>query len=116
MTWFSLPATQATSPAVFHDAQGAAAWLAAQPQANVPAMLTAFETQIGALNRYRMAPRERFKTMEVLRKAVFAVSNDCQRRYENKALPLLPAEQAMLDAVRRLWRSCTVAYQHCLQS
>ena len=116
MTWFSLPATQATSPAVFHDAQGAAAWLAAQPQANVPAMLTAFETQIGALNRYRMAPRERFKTMEVLRKAVFAVSNDCQRRYENKALPLLPAEQTMLDAVRRLWRSCTIAYQHCLQS
>ncbi len=116
MTWFSLPTTQATNAAVFHDAQGASAWLAAQPQANVPAMLSAFGTQIDALNRYRLAPRERFKIMETLRKAIFAVSNDCQRRYENKALPLLPAEQAMLDAVRRLWRSCAVAYQHCLQS
>lgn len=116
MTWFSLPATQAANQAVFRNAESASAWLATQPQANTPAMLSAFQTQIDAFNRYKLSPRERFKTMDVLRKAVFAVSNDCRRRFEGKPLPLAAAEQSTLDAVRRLWRSYAVAYQHCLQA
>lgn len=116
MTWFPLPATQAANQAAFRDAESAAKWLAEQPQANTPAMLSGFQTQIDAFNRYKLPPRERFKTMEVLRKAVFAACNDCRRRFEGKPLPLAAAEQSPLDAVRRLWRSCAVAYQHCLQA
>ena len=41
MTWFSLPETQTVNRAAFHDAAGAATWLAGQPQANVTAMLDA---------------------------------------------------------------------------
>lgn len=116
MTGFSLPSTQATNLADFRDAKSAEKWLAAQPQANVAAMLAGLVKQIDVFNHYEVAARERFKTMEVLRKAVFAVNTDCRRRFENKLLPLAPAEQSMLDTVRRLWRLCAVAYQHCLKS
>ena len=116
MNWFSLPATQTAKAAEFHDAKSAAKWLAAQPQANVPAMLSSFITQIEAFSRYAVSPRERFKTMELLRKTAFAISNDCRRRFENKPLPLSAAEQSLVDSVRRLWRSFAVAYEHCLQA
>ena len=116
MNGFSLPSTQATNLADFRDADSAAKWLAAQPQANVAVMLASLVKQIDAFNHYEIAARERFKTMEVLRKAIFAVNNDCRRRFENKLLPLAPVEQSTLDAVRRLWRLCAVAYQHCLKS
>lgn len=116
MTRFSLPATQTDNTAAFFDSDSASAWLAAQPQANAPAMLAGFVEQIEAFNAYRLSPRERFKTMEVLRKPLFAVSGECQRRYENRPLPLLPLEQLTLDLTRRLWRAAATAYLHCLRA
>lgn len=116
MTWFSLPSIQAENKAAFFDSDSAAVWLAGQPQANAPAMLAELVTQIQAFNCYITAPRERFKTLEVLRKTCFAVSGECQRRYENKPLPLLPADQAVLEAALQLWRACAVAYLHCLSA
>ena len=116
MTWFSLPETQTVNRAAFHDAAGAAAWLAGQPQANVTAMLDALVAQLSAFNTFTVPPRERFKVLEVLRKAVFAVSGECQRRFAGKPLPLLPAEQAALDGARLLWRACRLGYLHCLRA
>jgi hypothetical protein len=116
MTWFSLPATQTEKKAAFVDASSATRWLAEQPQANASAMLAELVTQIQLFNSYSVAPRERFKTIELLRKTLFAVSGECQRRYENKPLPLPPAEQSLLDSVRRLWRACLVSYLHCLRA
>ncbi len=116
MTWFSLPMTQSDIKSAFFDSNSAAAWLAGQPQANAPAMLAEFVKQIEALNSFQLSARERFKTMEVLRKTLFAVSSDCQRRYENKPLPLLSAEQTALNLTRRLWRASATAYLHCLRA
>lgn len=116
MNWFSLPVTQAENKAAFYDSESAAAWLAGQPQANASLMLAEFVAQIQAFNGCYTAPRERFKTMEVLRETLFAVSADCQRRYENKPLPLLPTEQRLLDSVRQLWSACGLAYLHCLSA
>jgi len=116
MTWFSLPATQTDKRAAFVDAASATRWLAGQPQANASAMLAELVKQIQVFNSYSVPPRERFKTMEVLRKTLFAVSGECQRRYENKPLPLPPAEQLVLDAVLRLWRASLTAYLHCLRA
>jgi hypothetical protein len=116
MTWFSLPSVQAENKAAFFDSDSAAVWLAGQPQANAPAMLTELVAQIQAFNCYITAPRDRFKTLEVLRKTLFAVSGECQRRYENKPLPLLPAEQVLLDTALQLWRASAVSYLHCLSA
>jgi cyclic-di-GMP-binding protein len=116
MGWFSLPATQADSKAAFYDSESAAAWLSEQPQANPSLMLASLVDQIEAFNACYTGPRERFKTMEVLRNTLFAVSADCQRRFENKPLPLLPAEQHAFASVRRLWAACTLAYLHCLNA
>ena len=116
MTLFSLPATTADNRSAFSDAASATRWLAGQPLANATAMLGELVKQVEAFNVYAIAPRQRFKTMEVLRKAIFAVSGECRRRYENKALPLLSSEQTAFSDSRRLWRACSVAYVHCLQA
>jgi hypothetical protein len=116
MTWFSLPITQAGNKAAFADAAGATAWLAQQPQANVAAMQAELTRQIQALNTYRLAPRERFKTLEVLRKTLFTVDSECRRRFENRPIPLWSSEQVALDTARRLWRACAIAYLHCLRA
>ena len=116
MTWFSLPTIHADNKAAFADARSASAWLATQPQANSLVMLGELLTQIRSFNTCDIKASERFKAMSALRKVLFAVSGDCQRRYENKPLPLLPAEYAVLDAVCALWRECLVAYLHCLRA
>ena len=116
MTWFTLPPPQAGQNAAFLDSRSASAWLAGQPQANAPAMLSEFLIQIRAFNTCRVAPDERFKTLAVLRNALFAISSECQRRYESKPLPLLPAEKSILDSVCALWRAYAVSYLHCLRA
>ena len=115
MTWFSLPITQTGNKAAFADAASAAAWLAQQPQANAAAMQSGLLGQIHALNAYSMAPRERFKILEELRKAIFTVDGECRRRYENRPVPLWSSEQVALDTARHLWRACAIAYLHCLR-
>lgn len=116
MTWFTLPDTQADNRAAFFDSDSATRWLAGQPQANVPAMLAGLLTQIETFNGYGAAPDQRFQAMEALRKTLFAVSAQGQRRYEHKPLPLLPAEEAAFASARRLWRASAVAYLHCLRA
>lgn len=116
MTWFSLPSVEAGQKAAFLDSRSASAWLAAQPQANAPAMLAESLAQLGAFNTSRVPPDERFKTLTVLRTALFAVSGECQRRYDNKPLPLLPAEKMLQSSVRALWRACAISYLHCLRA
>ncbi len=106
----------AQSPALFRDAAGAERWLATQPQANVPAMLANLHSQIEAFGQVTVTPRERFRTLETLRKAVFSVAGASQRRFENKPLPLAPVEREVLDAVCRLWKTCATAYQICLDA
>jgi len=103
-------------PALFRDSASAERWLATQPQANVPAMLANLQAQIAAFCLLAVTPRERFRTLEVLRKAVFAATGASQRRFENRLLPLAPVEQEALDTVCRLWQTCAVAYRICLDA
>ncbi|MDR1709605.1 MAG: hypothetical protein LBS70_07795 [Candidatus Accumulibacter sp.] len=101
--------------AAFHDAESAAAWLSGQTRAETPAMLSVFQREIEAFNLQDPSPRERFKTLEVLRKTASALGEAGRRLCEDKPLPLAPAEQAALDAGRRLWRSYAIGYRQCLQ-
>lgn len=116
MIRFSLPETSAEQPVAFRDAFLATQWLARQPQANVSTMLEALTDAIDAFNRFSLPAWERFRTLEALRKAVFTVGIESRRRFENKPLPLLPSEQAIVEATCRLWRCCTLGYLHCLNA
>lgn len=115
MTEFSSTDMASENKLAFSGAESAECWLASQPRANAQVMLPALVAQIEAFNRYPSPPRERFKTMEVLRKTVFAVCNECQRRYEYRPLPFSSSEQQAFDMVCRLWRACAIAYQYCLR-
>ena len=116
MPRFSLPAQHEQNKAAFSNADSAARWLAGQPQANASLMSAEITRQLEAFNRFATSPRNRFKTLEVLRKAVFAVSGEGQRRFEYRPLPLLTAEQNAFDGARRLWRSCALGYLYCLDA
>lgn len=116
MTWFSLPITRTDPRPAFVDAASAANWLTRQPQANAPAMQAELVRQLQQLNGFAMPARERFKTLEVLRKTAAAIDAECQRRYEGRPLPLAAGEQALLDASRQLWRACAIGYLHCLRA
>lgn len=116
MTGFSLPPTHADTQAAFFDPGSATAWLGRQPQANAPAMLAALLEQIHLYNTVSTPAQLRFATLDSLRHSVFSVSANCQHRFEHKPLPLLPAEQATLDAVRELWRAYATGYVRCLQA
>ncbi len=116
MSRFLLPETGEKCFAAFRDAFGARRWLAEQPRANLAMMLEALSGEIDAFNHFSISGRERFKTLEVLRNMVFTVGKESRRRFENKALPLLPAEQAIFEAAHRLWHACTVGYLHCLDA
>ncbi|MDR3300660.1 MAG: hypothetical protein LBU43_11870, partial [Candidatus Accumulibacter sp.] len=82
----------------------------------MPAMLSGLSAQIEAFNLQDISSRGRFKTLEVLRKAVFLAGTDCRRRCEGKPLPLDADDRATFDAACRLWRSYAVGYQQCLQA
>lgn len=106
----------AREAAAFRDAEGAAQWLAGQPQANPSAMMSSLTGQLESFSRLNVSPRQRFKVLEILRKAVFAATAASQTRSAGKPLPLAADEQRALDAVRHLWRAFATAYQRCLQA
>lgn len=121
MTWFNLPLTQdppvATGDgAVIVDAASAGAWLARQPQANVPALQTALLQVLEAMNGWRLPAQQRFAALEALRETLFAVDGECRRRFERKPLPLAASEQAVFAAAHRLWHAAATGYLHCLRS
>lgn len=116
MTWFSLPAIRADKPPSFADMAACNDWLATQPLANAPLMQGTLAEQLESLNGWAIPPRERFKILETLRKAVFAIETESIKRYEYRPLPLAPVEQKVLDASCRIWRGLAVGYLHCLRA
>ena len=80
------------------------------------AMLSGLQAQIEAFNSLNVSPRERFKTLEVLRKAAFAATNEYRRQCEGKPLPLPASEREMLKTALRLWRDYAQGYRYCLES
>jgi hypothetical protein len=116
MTWFSLPAIRSDNPPAFSDMAACSDWLAAQPLANAPLMQDELAGQLESLNSWAIPARERFKILETLRKAVFAIEADSIKRYEYRPLPLAPVEQKALDASCRIWRGLATGYLHCLRA
>lgn len=116
MTWFSLPTVRSEQPPAFVDMAACNDWLNAQPLANAPLMQDSLATQLDRLNGWQIAPRERYKILETLRKAVFAIETESIKRYEYRPLPLLPVEQKAFDASCRIWRALAIGYLHCLRA
>ncbi|MBK1681655.1 hypothetical protein [Rhodocyclus tenuis] len=124
MTWFNLPLTQdppsgdganAATPVVV-DAASASAWLARQPQANALGLQSSLLQALEAMNGWRLPAQKRFDALEALRETLFAVDDECRRRFERKPLPLAENEQRVFDTARRLWHAAATGYLHCLRS
>ena len=93
MTWFSLPATQTEKKGgLCRRPTARRVGLPNNLKPTRPPCWPSWSPRFSCSNSYSVSPRERFKTIEVLRKTLFAVTGECQRRYENKPLPLPPTE------------------------
>ncbi len=114
MTWVNPPAMRADTRVAFSDAEGAAQWLAGLPRANVDTMLESLDGALAALNRYALPARERYKILEVLRRAAYDTSTVASSRYEGKPLPLPAGAATTLSMVRGVWRALALGYLHCL--
>ena len=114
MTWESPPPTRADATVAFSDAESVKRWLDALPRANVDALLAALSSEAEAFNTLALLARERFKALEILRRAALDLCTETRRRYEYKPLPLPQTAAVTLAAVRRLWRALAVGYWHCL--
>ena len=114
MTWVNPPAMRADTRVAFSDAEGAAQWLAGLPRANVDTMLDSLDGALAALNRYALPARERYKILEVLRRAAYDTSTVASSRYEGKPLPLPAGAATTLSMVRGVWRALALGYLHCL--
>lgn len=119
MTWFSLPPLRpgTADPVLpFVDLDGCNAWLALQPLANAPLMQSEIGKVLESLNTWPIPPRSRFKILDVLRKAIFAVEAESAKRFEHRPLPLTTVEQRAFDASCHLWRQLATGYLHCLRA
>ena len=116
MTWFSLPAIGKDNPPAFSDMAQCTAWLSTQPMANAPLMQEALATQLETLNAWAIAPRERFKILETLRKPIFAIATESSKRYDGRPLPLSGIEQKAFGGSCLLWRQLATGYLHCLRA
>ncbi len=116
MTWFSLPPARTGAPPLFVDKAGCDAWLASQPLANATMMQGELGDRLEGLNTWKLAPRERYKILEAMRKTIVAIETESIKRYEHRPLPLSAVEQKALDASCRLWRELTTGYLHCLRA
>lgn len=116
MTWFSLPPMRSGAPPPFVDKAGCEAWLATQPLANAAQMQDELASRLEDLNVWAMAPAERYRVLEALRKTVLAIEVESVKRYEHRPLPLSAVEKKSLDASCRLWRELTTGYLHCLRA
>ena len=119
MTWFSLPTVRPdnTDPAPpFVDLAGCNAWLAAQPLANAPLMQGELGDALEAINTWPIPARTRYKVLDALRKAIFAVDTESAKRFEHRPLPLTAIEQLAFDNSCRIWRQLAIGYLHCLRA
>lgn len=114
MTWETPPVTRADVTVAFASAEGVKRWLDTQPRANADLLLAALCRETAAFNTLTLPARERFKALEILRRAALDLCAETRRRYEYKPLPLPDAAAETLAMVRRLWRALAVGYWHCL--
>lgn len=116
MTWFPLPPARPETPPPFVDRAGCERWLATQPLTDATRMQGELADRLAELNAWPIAPPERYRIVETLRRTSLAVDAENARRYAHRPLPLSPAERKALDAACRLWHETATAYLHCLRA
>ena len=108
----SLTASPFAGPApalAFSDKATAKAWLAAQPQTDPVPMLGAVLGQLRAITVADLAVDQAFILVSVLRKAAVPLLLGVESRFQRKALPLPPADQALYDVSQGVWQALVLA-------
>ncbi|QLI82620.1 hypothetical protein HZU75_14395 [Chitinibacter fontanus] len=94
----------------FHDVRSARDWLKLLPMINVPVAHDEISQAIAQLNQSRLAALESLKIIEQFRESVHTLQDAIISKLINKPLPLSTEEQALWDAVDRLWLCMETTY------
>ncbi len=100
----------------FIDAASCKAWIESVPLANVSAAQNQLLTQIEEFNRFPTKATTRLDALEVIREAVNFVQIEQAKRFSNRALPMLEAENAVFEDTIDLWEQMRLGYARCLDA
>lgn len=111
MHWLALPEPKSDTPPAFDSPEGAASWLAAQPQAQPMIMLPMLRQQVQAIDAATgLDPALAIGLLDQIRLASIPHQDNLSARYSRKALPMLPEDQRCFELAYKLWASFAIAY------
>ena len=116
MPSFDPPSIKPDAAPDFKDSSGCAKWLQSLPLINVGPAHIRLLGQLDELNAYDVAPAERLKILELLRKPVSFVQKEHSKKFSSRPAPLAKPEREILDNVHALWDALSYGYQHCLKA
>jgi hypothetical protein len=103
-------------PPAFSSRESCRLWLAAQRRDGAAQFQAALQRQLERLDAQRMAARERFAILELLREPVSFASTQTARLFADRPLPLKPPEQDALASTLATWHGLASGYERCLQA
>lgn len=116
MNGFSLPPMRTGEAPPFLDRSGCEDWLGRQPLTNALAAMRSLAACLDGLNSWPIAPRERYRIAETLRRPAVEASAAVSRLYAHRPLPRTPAEASALAGTCRLWQTLAEAYLRCVNA
>jgi hypothetical protein len=111
-----LPELSAQAAPEFTDAASCKAWLEDVPLANVAAAQQDLLLQLEEFNRFPTAAGNRLAVLEALREAVNFVQIEQAKRFTNRALPMIEAENETFEETTALWEQMRLGYLRCLEA
>jgi len=112
----TLPELASDASPEFIDAASCTTWLESVPLANVSAAQSQLLTQLEEFNRFPTKATTRLDTLEAVREAVNFVQIEQAKRFSNRALPMLEAEDAVFEDTTDLWEQMRLGYARCLDA
>ncbi len=112
----ALPELSPQASPEFTDEESVKAWLENIPLANVIESQRQLLDQIEEFNRLPTKATSRLAVLEALREAVNFVQIEQAKRFTNRALPMVEAEQAVFGDTIGLWEQLRLGYLRCLEA
>lgn len=111
-----VPELSAQAAPEFTDAASCKAWLDDVPLANVAAAQQDLLIQLEEFNRFPTGAGNRLAVLEALREAVNFVQIEQAKRFTNRALPMIEAEDEAFEGTIALWEQMRIGYLRCLEA
>jgi len=91
------------------------AWIASLPMANIGESARHIYAALREINRLSISEHDRYKSMELLRKPVYQITEVLKTHYINQNLPLSPKNQKIAELAIQLNSEMAIGYKAIIQ-